>query len=219
MLSTLGFDFLFLDLEHGAIDNTSLALHSMASSIPIMARLADSTELCVKHAADAGADYLVVPHVRNARMAADVVSWATYPPSGTRSVGLSRNTMLGYKLAATMADPSRPVVIAQIEDVEGLANVKEICATPGLGGLFIGPFDLSASLGAPGDVKSLTFTSAVETITVTARDYALPVGIFSATLAAWQDFRILGCDYVVLGSETLYLIEAATRALERARSI
>jgi 2-dehydro-3-deoxyglucarate aldolase len=219
MLSTLGFDFLFLDLEHGAIDDSGLAVHIMASRVPSMVRLADSSELSVKRAADAGAHSIVVPHVRTGLMAANVVSWATYPPAGTRSVGLSRNTLLGYRLAEAMRDVSTPAVIAQIEDVDGLANIDEICSTPGLAGVFIGPFDLSASLGDPGNLDSAALAEAITAVIDAAHGRELTVGVFAPTVPAWRRFKDAGCDYVVLGADSLFIADAANRVLTEAQSL
>src|SRR5207249_406783 len=120
MISALGFDFLFLDMEHGSIGDQDLVYHVMSSRVPTLVRLSDASELAVKRAADAGASSLVVPHVRTAEMAATVASWAHYPPLGERSVGLSRNTLLGYQLVESLKQTQIPSVVAQIEDAEGV---------------------------------------------------------------------------------------------------
>src|SRR5215471_16899397 len=108
MLSAIGFDFLFLDLEHGGISYSDLQSHVIASRVPSFVRLPDCSEVAVKHAADTGAASLVVPHVSTSRMAADIVRWAHYPPVGERSVGLSRNTLLGYDLAEALKRTDQP---------------------------------------------------------------------------------------------------------------
>lgn len=219
MISSLGFDFLFLDLEHGSVTDAGLAHHVMASRVPVLARLADQTERAVKKAADAGAHALVVPHVRSRAAAENIVKWARYPPAGERSVGLSRNTLLGVGLADALQATDLPVVIAQIEDVDGVANVDAICRVPGIDGVFIGPYDLSAALGEPGKFDSTAFRDAVARTVAAARAEGVTVGVFAPSVDAWSDFRQQGCTYVVLSSDSLLLAEGARRALGNLQSI
>ncbi|GIH12563.1 HpcH/HpaI aldolase family protein [Rugosimonospora africana] len=218
MISALGFDFLFLDLEHGEIVDRDLPVHVMASRVPVLARIPDGTETAVKRAADAGVEGIIVPHVRSAAMAEQIVSWAKYPPVGTRSVGLSRNTLLGYRLADALTQTDLPRVIPQIEDADGVGNVEGICATPGICSVFVGPFDLSAALGSPGSFEELAFRSAISEIVTAAHAAGLPAGVFAPSVAAWGTFRKQGFDYVVLRSDSLFLADGATAALAEARS-
>lgn len=216
MVSALGFDFLFLDLEHGLIAEHDLALHVLGSRVPVMARIRDGSETAVKRAADAGVHAVVIPHVRSAAMASQAVRWVTYPPAGERSVGLSRSALLGYDLAGALQRADRPAVICQIEDLDGVRDIAGICRVDGLDGLFIGPFDLSASLGAPGDWTAPAFIDAVGAVVTAAHDAGRLVGVFAPSVPAWFEFRARGCDYVVLRSDTLFLADAATAALREA---
>lgn len=218
MISALGFDFLFLDLEHGEIADRDLPVQVMASRVPVLARIADGTETSVKRAADAGVAGIVVPHVRSAQMARRIVDWAKYPPVGSRSVGLSRNSLLGYELAGALARTDLPGVIAQIEDVDGVRDVASICGTAGICGVFVGPFDLSAALGSPGAFEEAAFTSAISDVVAAAHAAGLPAGVFAPTVGAWARFREQGFDYAVLRSDSLFLADGATAALAEARS-
>jgi 2-dehydro-3-deoxyglucarate aldolase len=215
MISALGFDFLMLDLEHGTIADTSLAQHVMASAVPVLARVVECAEVAVKRAADAGVAGIIAPHVRSAPIAAELVGWAKYPPVGARSVGFSRNTLLGLRLTESLADPGVPTVIAQIEDVDGLENIGEICAVAGIGGIFVGPFDLSASLGCAGEFDQPRFKLAVAKVVDTAHRAGLTVGTFSPAIDSWQMFAELGVDYLVYRSDSLLLLDGARAALEK----
>jgi 2-keto-3-deoxy-L-rhamnonate aldolase RhmA len=212
MISSLGFDFLFLDLEHGEIPAHRIADHVRASRVPILARLADCSETAVRVAADAGVHGLIAPHVKTARQARDIVDWACYPPVGRRSVGLARNSLLGTDLAASLAVTDRPIVVAQIEDEEAIADIHGIAATAGLGGLFVGPFDLSASVSVPGDFTSPGFRSALESVASAAGKQSISAGIYAPTVATWMSFKDLGFQYVVLRADSLFLLDGA-RAL------
>ncbi|MGW4720406.1 HpcH/HpaI aldolase family protein [Nocardia sp. NPDC004260] len=219
MISALGFDFLMLDLEHGTIADDSLACHVMASAVPVLARIGESCEVAVKRAADAGVAAVIAPRIRSVRSAAELVAWAKYPPIGARSVGLSRNTMLGYRLAEALADHHTPRILAQIEDVDGVANVEEICRVAGIDGVFIGPFDLSASLGCAGDLEQPSFKSAVEKITTAAHAAGLTCGVFCPTIESCSTFAALGVDYLVYRSDSLLLVDGARAALEKLRPV
>lgn len=216
MVSALGFDFLFLDLEHGSIPVVDLSLHALASSVPILARISECSELAVKQAADSGVDALVVPHVRSAGAARDCIRWGKYPPEGERSVGLSRNTLLGYRLVDALR-AGTPQLIAQIEDAEGIADAQAICDTPGIAGVFIGPFDLSASLGLPGQFDTEAFRSAVASVIAAAHERDLSVGIYAPSIPAWEDFKSQGCDFVVFRSDSLLLADGAASAIQQLR--
>ena len=208
---------MFIDLEHGGLSDSELVNHVIASRIPTLVRLSESTELAVKRAADSGADALVCPHVRSAAMAAALIRWAHYPPAGERSVGLSRNTLLGYGLASALQRTDRPSVIAQIEDSEGITDIKAICETPGLASVFVGPYDLSASLGIPGRLSEDSFVSAARQVAIAAHAARILAGIFAPSCEAWATFIEYGFDYVVLRSDSLFLAEAATTGLKVAR--
>jgi 2-keto-3-deoxy-L-rhamnonate aldolase RhmA len=217
MISALGFDFLFLDMEHGSIPDQDLVYHIMSSRVPTLVRLSDASEVAVKRAADTGASSLVIPHVKTAEMAAAVASWAHYPPIGGRSVGLSRNTLLGYQLTESLRQTHAPSVVAQIEDAEGVGNITGICSAEGISSVFIGPYDLSASLGTPGNFGGSDFKSAVKLVVDAAHHADISVGVFAPNPAAWFDFASQGCDYVVLRSDSLFVIDGATQALQEAR--
>jgi 2-dehydro-3-deoxyglucarate aldolase len=219
MISALGFDFLFLDLEHGEVQDRDLPVQVMASRVPVLARIADGTETAVKRAADAGVAGIIVPHVRSAAMAEQIVDWAKYPPVGSRSVGLSRNSLLGYNLAEALAQTDLPRVIPQIEDVDGVGNIESICAVPGISSVFVGPFDLSAALGSPGAFEEAAFLSAISNVVTAAHAAGLPAGVFAPSVAAWAGFRERGFDYAVLRSDSLFLADGTTAALAEARAI
>ncbi|MDN3311786.1 aldolase/citrate lyase family protein [Microbacterium oryzae] len=130
----------------------------------------------IGQALDAGAHGVIVPQVNNADDAAQAVSAATYPPRGIRSYGPMRS-QLRIGPAPAEADASS-VVLAMIETAEGLDNVEEIAAVPGVSGLYIGPSDLALALGArtPSDPESANrFTAALERIRTAADTHGLSV--------------------------------------------
>jgi 2-dehydro-3-deoxyglucarate aldolase len=154
MMATAGFDWLVIDLEHTATSTSQMAevirIGDLAGC-PMLVRLSGHDPAQLKRALDAGARGAVVPMVNSADQAARMAMAARYPPQGDRGVGLARAQ--GYGLGF---DDYRDggaddvVVIAQIEHIDGVANLDAIVATDGIDGFFVGPYDLSGSLGQPG---------------------------------------------------------------------
>src|SRR5579871_4331060 len=150
ILGHSGFDYVVIDAEHapftlesmrGCVD--ALAASPAASVI----RVAANDPVHVKQALDLGADGVQVPTVHDAGGAAAAVSAARYSPEGTRGVGLGHASRYGANAQEYLASANaRIAVIAMIESARGVENASEIAATPGLDGVVIGPFDLSADL-------------------------------------------------------------------------
>lgn len=151
-----GFDYVVLDLEHGArtIESVEHELRAAdAAGIPAIVRVGSRAPIDILRVLDAGACGVLVPHVLSAADAAAIVQAAHYPPVGTR--GMATTTRAGRHGFVSVAEHlerarERTVVLAQIEDAAALGQVPAIAATAGLDGVFIGPSDLAASLGHPG---------------------------------------------------------------------
>jgi 2-dehydro-3-deoxyglucarate aldolase/4-hydroxy-2-oxoheptanedioate aldolase len=117
---------------------------------------------------------LVVPLVARAETAREIVSWAKYPPAGKRGCGfaLAHDDFQGGDLAAKMKHTNDNVlIVAQIETVEGLENVEAIAAVDGIDALWIGQFDLTTSLGIPGDFASQRFWDATRRVVDACRTH------------------------------------------------
>ena len=152
-LEESGADWVCLDAQHGHFDDRSVR-ETMAlrrrPNIPMLVRLLSDDRAEIGRALDSGADGVIVPMIESALQAANVVRASFHPPHGRRSfgpmTGISYNTTDGY--------PGIPPLVAvMIETATGLENLEDIAATPGLGMLFVGPYDLALSLGT--DVDTL----------------------------------------------------------------
>jgi 2-dehydro-3-deoxyglucarate aldolase len=155
MMAGAGFDWLTIDLEH-----TATSLHQAAdlirigdlAGVPMLVRLSSHDPAQIKRVLDAGASGVIAPMVNTAAEARAIVEAAHYPPVGTRGVGLARAQGYGRAFDAYRDDAARDIiVIAQIEHIEGVRNLESILAVDGVDGFFVGPYDLSGSLGMPGD--------------------------------------------------------------------
>jgi len=154
VLAEAGFDWLCIDLEHTAIDYNELQVligFIQSHNIAALVRVYKNEEVVIKRVLDAGADGIIVPMICSAEEAKQAVGYARYPPVGKRGVGLNRAQRYGFGFEEykKWLDENL-VIIAQIEHIDGVNNIAEIIATPNIDGVFIGPYDLSASLGIPG---------------------------------------------------------------------
>lgn len=165
-----GFDLVLIDTEHGPSDMTELEHHVRAADsagIGTLVRVSDVRSPDILRALDAGASGIVVPHVSRAEDVTHATQLTRYPPHGRRSLALSTRAGKYGTLSIDQhlkAASERVALIAQLEDSEALDHLPEILDSDGLSGIFIGPSDLSASLGHPGDAEHPDVTEAVERI-------------------------------------------------------
>ncbi len=162
VLSTTNVDWLCVDMEHG-----TASLDQAAGSFAVaerhgvagMARLPHADPHLARGLLDAGAHGILVSTVEDPVAFADFVAYCLYPPRGKRGVGLSRCNRWGddFKDYLTTFEP---VIAAMIETIAGVENAAAIAAIDGVDALFIGPYDLSASLGKAGDFTSPEFLAA-----------------------------------------------------------
>ena len=172
----------------------------------------------IKKALDTGAAGIIVPHVNGAEDAARAVHWGKYPPEGGRSVGFSRANRYGARFQENVETANaETVVVAQVEHIDGVRAIESILAVSGVDAVFIGPYDLSASLGKTGRIEDRDVRDAIRTVAAACARAKVPVGIFSAgaagALKALEDGYTLVCAGIDIG---LYAQAAAAivRALK-----
>ncbi|MGA6926895.1 MAG: aldolase/citrate lyase family protein [Desulfosarcina sp.] len=212
LLARSGFDWLFIDGEHGplSVGETQLLLQAAQPHCPCVVRLAANDEMHVKQILDIGADGIIAPLVNDAETAERVVSWARYPPLGKRSVGIARAQGYGAAFADYVAQANAQVaVIVQVEHIDAVANIASILDVVGIDGVFIGPYDLSASMGKPGQVDDADVRGQVETVRQACMKRGMPVGFFGVDAAAVSPFIEQGYRLIAVGMDTLMLIQAA----------
>ena len=165
-MASCGFDWMVVDMEHGAIDVSDLpALFAAAErrgTAPLV-RLPAMDPILARRALDAGAHGLLVPVVEDAALFADFARHCHYPPKGRRGVGLSRANLWGDDFASYLAD-FRPILVPQIETRKGAEAADALAALAETDALFIGPYDLSADLGHAGDFTRPAFDHALGAI-------------------------------------------------------
>ncbi|TCC35594.1 HpcH/HpaI aldolase family protein [Kribbella speibonae] len=227
-IARLGYDYVVLDAQHGLIGYQGLmtgllAIDAGASIGPRatvgLVRVEANDPTPIGRALDAGATGVIVPLIDSADDVARAVRAAKYPPVGARSFGPMRAALRIGPVPADSNDAT--VVLAMIETPLGLENVAEICATPGLDGVYVGPSDLSLALGArfPGDPEvEGPFEEAVELIARTAREAGIAAGIHTFDGESAKKRLDQGYTFATVASDLSHLEATAAAHLDTARS-
>jgi 4-hydroxy-2-oxoheptanedioate aldolase len=209
-----GFDWLVLDAEHGPNDlRTILAqLQAVApySSHPVVRPRIGDTHL-IKQLLEIGAQTLLIPMVETAEQATSLVAAMQYPPRGVRGVGsvLGRSSRWNRMPAYLKQAGEQMCLLVQIETQRGLENLKAIAAVPGVDGVFIGPADLSASMGHLGNMTHPEVLSTIERCIGEIRAANKAAGILMGDEKLVQRYLELGCTFIAVGADTLLLSQAA----------
>src|SRR5580698_7499164 len=222
MIANAGFDWVVLDLQHGLLEYGDLLRMlpaiSTTDTTPLV-RVASNNLPEINKVLDAGAMGVIVPLVNTAEQAAAAVSACLYPPDGTRSFGPTRAAMWGGRGYAQEAN-GQIACIVMVETQEGLDNLDAIVATPHLGGVYVGPADLALSLGLParGDTDEPRHLAAVERILAACKRQQVPAGIHTGGLE-WSKRRLaMGFDFVTLGSDAGFMMQAVSADLAAVRA-
>ena len=221
-LSHCGFDWLFIDGEHGPLSagDIHLLLQAAQPRCPCLVRLAANGEVYIKQALDAGADGISAPLVNDADTAKRVVALAKYPPQGSRSVGIGRAQGYGDVFADYVARANDQVaVIIQVEHIDAVANIDAILNVPGIDGVFVGPYDLSASMGKPGRVDDIDVQEQIEAVRRACLAHDVALGIFGLDTVAVRPFIDKGYTLLAVGMDTLFLGQSARRVLSEIKGI
>lgn len=221
LMANAGFDWLCVDLQHGLLDygdlRQMLPAISTTDTTPIV-RVSWNDPALIMKVLDVGAMGVIVPLVNNRKEAEAAVAACRYPPQGVRSFGPIRAAMYGGRGYVQEAN-DEIACIAMIETKDGIANLEEIVTTPGLGGVYIGPADLSYALGLPpvGDNEVPIHLETVGKILATCKAHRVPVGIHTGGLAYTRKRLEAGFDFVTLGSDAGFMMQAAAADLAAAR--
>jgi len=217
LLGRAGLDWVILDLEHGsATESDLLALLYAVGTTPMTAlvRPPSAERLRVGRALDLGAAGIMLPQLASAAAVREAVSYLKYPPVGVRGVALrTRGADMGALGHADVAGVvnERIIGIVQIENPGTVADADEIAAIDGVDVLFVGPADLSHSLGMPGRFDEPTYLDALRTVVAACERHGKEAGILLYDPAVVPRHLELGFKFVGLGSEGSY-VSAGARA-------
>lgn len=220
ILADAGFDWLFIDGEHGPLQTQDILamLQALGDRTPCLVRVPAAGEAAIKTVLDLGAEGIIVPQVNTAEQAANVVQWARYAPQGSRGVGLARAHGYGRRFKEYVETANeRTVVVVQAEHIRAVENIESIVKVPGVDAVLLGPYDLSASLGKMGQIDDPTVIAAIDRVTEVCQRAKMPLGYFGVTAAAVQPFIERGYTLITAGVDTLMLGQAGGQMLKQLR--
>lgn len=227
-LGYTGLDYVIIDCEHGPYDTESMMnLIRAAESVGLVpfVRIADVSHKEIQRAADCGAQGLIVPCLRTVDEYKKLVDLAKYAPIGNRGFIKGRGCGFGNMdwacgtLEEYMANSNEKLlVMPQCETAESLAHIEEIAALDGIDGIFIGPFDLSISMGIPGRFSAPEFVAAVERIIAACKAVKKPVYVYTNNPAESRLRFAQGADGVANSINSAIFTEAYKKLVDEIRA-
>jgi 4-hydroxy-2-oxoheptanedioate aldolase len=217
-----GYDWLLVDLEHGAATEADLMglLHAVEAggSIPVV-RPQSGERLRIGRALDLGARGIMVPRLESATEASEAVTFLRYPPAGVRGVALrARGADLGAIGHGDVGKVNERIVgIVQIESAGALRQAEAIAAIDGVDVLFVGPADLTHSLGIPGRFSEPAYRQALTAVVRACRAHGKAAGILIYDTALVPDLLELGFTFIGIGADAAFVAAGARVAMEAVR--
>jgi len=215
VLARRGFDTLVVDLEHMAMtietaESIVRAAEATGEPTDTILRVPEGTTAWIKRALDTGTDGILVPMVESASEAAAIADDARYPPDGRRGAAGSRATGFGASFDEYVATANESTaVVVQIETAAAVAETEPIAAVDGIDSLFVGPTDLTSSLGGVGSDPTDEFDAAIERIRTAGDTRDCPVGVYAAGPSVAAERLEAGFDYVVAGTDLSFVRDGA----------
>ncbi|MCP4176428.1 MAG: 2,4-dihydroxyhept-2-ene-1,7-dioic acid aldolase [bacterium] len=210
ILENAGFDWLFIDFEHSIMTVQNIQQIIQAVSIPCIVRCPSDDEIWIKKCLDTGAAGIIIPQIKNIEQVKNIVKYSKYRPVGERCTGIGRAHKYGQDFLEYLKRANDNIVtIVQIENKEAVELIEDIIKTEGLDAVFIGPLDLSDSLGQTGQVDSpevLTAISKVRDICIKAN---IPLSIFTASSQSAKKFISDGFTLMTVSADVLLLGNSA----------
>jgi len=220
VMALAGFEWLVVDIEHTSIDlhNAENLIRTIQSkNIKALVRVSKNEEVIIKKVLDMGADGIIVPMVNSKEDAIQAVNYAKYPPQGKRGVGLYRASGYGTKFEEYKKWVNEElVIIAQIEHIDAVNNIDEILKVEGIDGSIIGPYDLSGSMGYPGEFEREDVKDAVQKVLDKCKEYSIPSGfhVVDTNPEKLQAKIDQGCTFLAYGIDYFFMRDAAVSGME-----
>jgi 2-keto-3-deoxy-L-rhamnonate aldolase RhmA len=217
ILTAAGFDWAFIDTEHGGFDLESVQdicrVANLAGLCPIV-RVGDLKYTLVARALDCGAQGIIFPRVESVELLERAISWAKFPPMGVRGFGLT-NQQANYE-AVTMPQimehmNANTMVVMQIETRRAVEMREDLLAVPGIDAVMIGPADLSISLGVPGEFQHPLMVEAMTAVRDTCLRRGIAAGTQTRTTELAKFWKERGMTFLGCSNETTMLLDRATQ--------
>jgi 2-keto-3-deoxy-L-rhamnonate aldolase RhmA len=225
ILAPAGFDWLVVDMEHSSIGLTELLpllISIEANGMVPLVRVGENNPNLIKRVMDAGAHGVIVANVCDRREAEQAIAAVKYPPMGSRGVGLYRAQGYGRRFEEYqqwLAEES--IVIVQIEHIAAVKNLDEIFTNPALDAFMVGPYDLSGSLGKPGEFDDPQVVRALEEIMAAANRHKLTAGFHSVCSSPAEAVKRInqGYRFLAFSLDSIFLGDAAAEAMSALKKL
>lgn len=222
ILGGAGFDWLLFDAEHSPIELSEL-VHllraAQGSSASLAVRVPWNDPVLIKRALDLGVETLLIPFVQNAEEAKAAVTACRYPPAGRRGVaGATRASAYGRNKSYARNAEKNLSIVVQVETQEALENLEAIASVGGIDGVFLGPSDLSASMGFLGEPAHPDVQRKLHWCVDCLLELGKPAGILAADAEAAKRYATWGYRFIAAGVDAIMLVRAADQLLKDLRS-
>jgi 2-dehydro-3-deoxyglucarate aldolase/4-hydroxy-2-oxoheptanedioate aldolase len=220
ILTLVGFDWLWIDMEHAPIteERAQQIIQTTAGRAATVIRVPWNDPIHIKRALDLGCDGVLVPQVRTADEARQAVAAAKYPPAGIRSVGIARAQQYGMTLHdSVLGANERVAVIVQIEHIDAVPHIAEILAVPDIDAVIVGPYDLSASMGRPGEFGNPDVIAVIASVAAACNDRKIAWGAFTPDVESAKARMTQGATLIALATDTMHLWRSARAAVSELR--
>ncbi|MBI2915177.1 MAG: aldolase [Firmicutes bacterium] len=220
MMVVAGFEYIIVDMEHSNMNNETVAdmiLGARAAGIVSIVRVPSSQDHLLSRPLDAGAQGLLVPRLETRDQVEAVVRFSRYHPIGSRGAALARAHSGFVKVDAgeymRLAN-ERVLVAIQVETGRAVANVDEMPSVPGIDVAFIGPMDLSQSLGVPGEFDHPLMVDAIRKVIASSKRHGLAVGIHVARMDLLRKWYHEGMRMLTFSDEIKMIVETGSRFVD-----
>ncbi len=224
VMALAGFEWLVVDMEHTAIDiNTAerLIVTIQANGIKALVRVNKNEEVIIKRVLDIGADGIIVPMISSKKDAQQAINYAKYPPIGKRGVGLYRASKYGIRFEEYKEWLNEElIIIAQIEHIDGVNNIEEILQVEGVDGTIIGPYDLSGSMGYPGEFEREDVKRAIQKVLNKCKEKKFPSGfhVVDTNPAKLKEKIKQGCTFLAYGIDYFFMRDLAMNGMKEIKT-
>jgi len=223
IMSRAGFDWLTVDMEHSAISINEaqqiIQIVELCGVFPLV-RVGKNDPTLIKRVMDSGAHGVIVPMVNSKKDAETAVNAVKYPPSGTRGVGLARAQGYGafFKKYVDWVE-RESVVVVQIEHIKAVENLRQILKVEGVDAFIVGPYDLSGSLGIPGNFTDVRMIEALDEIKKVSAEFEVSPGyhVVQPEPAQVKEKINEGYTFIAYGVDFLFLGESCRKGLNQIR--
>lgn len=219
MLGIAGFDFIIIDTEHGnfsPVDVANMVRVCENAGISAIVRVHMAIAEDVLHALDSGADGVQIPSITNMDVAQQVCTSTKYYPEGNRGLSLTQRAAMYGKWNKDMSyydySNSKTLVAVHVENCAMAEKVEELCKIPQIDVIFVGPGDLSQSLGKPGQLNDPEVVALIENIFQKVLSSGKKVGIFCGNPAAVKKYVDMGATYIAYSGDTTMFLNGLIEA-------